>query len=84
MCSFIQTSYPNTPGNSQWRDAGLLLDWKLRERKEDIVVGDDTAKIRLTIWENEIGTLHIDQSYELTAVTVREYCGVKFLSTSKD
>ena len=54
------------------------------KKKQDIIVGDSTGTARLTLWENEIGSIKEDNSYKLNGMTVREYRGIRFLSTSKD
>jgi len=52
-------------------------------KKQDLVVGDDSGSIRLTLWESEIGKMEVGCSYKLSDVMVREFRGQKFLSTSK-
>jgi hypothetical protein len=53
------------------------------KRIQELTVADATAQVRLTIWEQEIGTMQLNQSYHLKNVTVREFRDKKFLSTSK-
>ena len=51
--------------------------------KQDIIIGDSTGTTRLTLWEEEIGSMDEDSSYQLKGVTVRHFRGKRFLSTSK-
>lgn len=52
--------------------------------KQDCVIGDATGTAKLTLWESEVNTVEEGLSYRLSGVVVREYRGVKSLSTSKD
>lgn len=52
--------------------------------KQDITVADNTGCTRLTIWGAEIGRIENRMSYHLSGMTVREFRGRKFLSTSID
>ena len=52
--------------------------------KQDVQVGDSTATARVTLWEKEIGKVIVGKSYRLRGMVVREYQGVKFLSTAKE
>ena len=36
------------------------------------------------MWESEIGMVEVGKSYSLNDIIVREFWGMKFLSTSKD
>ena len=54
------------------------------KRKQDILVGDSTRTARLTLWENEIWSMKENNSYKLNGMVVCEYCGVRFLSTSRE
>lgn len=49
-----------------------------------LVIADVTATTWLTIWENEIGSLESNTLYILKGVTVHQFCGKQFLSTTKD
>ena len=51
--------------------------------KQDVLVGDSTGTARLTLWEEEIGSMDDNSSYQLKGVTVRQFKGKRFLSTSK-
>ena len=51
---------------------------------QNIVIADNTATARLSVWEGEIGKIQAGKSYELNGMVVREFRGRKFLSTSKD
>ena len=54
------------------------------KKKQDVLVGDSTGTVRVTVWESEIGKLEENGSYRLTGMVVREFKGKKFLSTSKE
>ena len=47
-----------------------------------MTVADKSGAARPSVWEKEVGTLKQGQSYHLEKVSVREYVGGKFLSTS--
>lgn len=53
------------------------------KRKQDITIADSSGLTKLTVWEDEIGTMEEEQSYIISGVVVREFKGLKFLSTSK-
>ena len=54
------------------------------KKVQNIVITDNTATARLSVWEGEIGKVVAGKSYNLTALVVREFRGRKFLSMSKD
>ena len=41
--------------------------------KQDTVIADDTGAIKLTLWENDIGTIEEGKSYDFSNVIVRTY-----------
>ena len=41
--------------------------------KQDILIGDSTGTGRLTVWEEEVGTIVSDDSYILSGMMVREF-----------
>ena len=49
-----------------------------------LAIGDSSATARVVLWEESIGKLEEDQSYNLNGVVVREHQGKKFLSTAKE
>lgn len=49
---------------------------------QELMVADSTGSTRLRIWENEINTMEKGKSYHLQNVSIREFKGKKFLSTS--
>ena len=51
--------------------------------KQDVIVGDSSGSVRVTVWEKEIGSIEKGKSYRMTGMMVREFRGRKFLSTSK-
>ena len=54
------------------------------KKKQDILVGDETGTVRVTVWEEEIGKVKQDDSYRMSGMMVREFRGCRFLSTSKE
>jgi ssDNA-binding replication factor A large subunit len=62
-----------------------MTAWRyLGERKQGILVCDDSGKVRLTVWEKDVDTVKENCSYRLSGMMVREYQGKKYLSISKD
>lgn len=53
-------------------------------KKQDIMVADGTSTCRFTVWEDECGKFTKGECYQLSGVHVREFRGIKFLSTSRD
>ena len=49
--------------------------------KQDTVIADDTGAIKLTFWENDIGTIEEGKSYDFI---VRTYNNSKYLSLPKE
>ena len=49
---------------------------------QELVVADSSGAVRLSIWENEIGSMEQAESYHIENVTIREYSGQRFISTS--
>ena len=49
---------------------------------QDLKVADSSGSICLTVWADIVDKLKVDKSYQLRNVSVREYKGKKFLSTS--
>lgn len=45
------------------------------KRKQDITIADTTASTILTVWEEDIRTLKLEQSYQFNCVTVRTFQG---------
>ena len=41
--------------------------------KQGILIGDSTGTGRLTVWEEEVGTIVSDDSYRLSGMMVREF-----------
>ena len=50
------------------------------KQKQDIVIADKSAAIKLTLWEADIGMLEETQSYKLRQMMVRTFNDVKLLS----
>ena len=50
--------------------------------KQECILADESAKIRMVLWETDIDRLIINKSYKLNKVTVRIYNDVKYLSVS--
>lgn len=49
-----------------------------------MVIGDNTANCRLTLWETDVNKLKENCSYKLSGMMVREFKGKKYLSTAKE
>lgn len=43
------------------------------KRKQDVIISDCTNTTRLTVWEEDIGTLRVNNSYRFENVVVREF-----------
>ncbi len=52
--------------------------------KQDVYVADATGSIRLTLWQEDINKLDVNQSYLLKNVNVRSYQKLKYLSFPKN
>ena len=51
---------------------------------QNITVGDAKASCRLTVWEDQVGTLHEGKTYKIKDLKVKEYNCHKSLSASAD
>ena len=51
--------------------------------KQECIIGDESATIRIVLWQSNVGRLKKDGSYRIVNVTVRVYQGVKYLSVSE-
>ena len=52
--------------------------------KQDIKINNKSGSARFTVWHHEVGKMEVGKCYRLSCVMIREYCGRKFLSTSKE
>ena len=52
--------------------------------KQDIIVADQTATARVTLWEDNVGALHEGRSYILKNFVVRVHQSTKYLSMGGD
>ena len=52
-------------------------------KKQDLVIAGQSGSARLTLWQEEIGTMQAGCSYTAYGAMVREFHGQRFLSTSK-
>ena len=50
------------------------------KRKQDVTIADSSSSIILTLWEDDIGSLEIGNSYELSKVLVQQFKGHHYLS----
>ena len=76
----------NVKGKVVSVDEVATISAKSREKdltKQDFVFADATGVCRGVIWEDRVGLLEVEKSYELKNVTVRAYQGVKYLSLSE-
>ena len=54
------------------------------KEKQDLLVGDKTGCIKLTVWQEEVGKFETNHCYKLDHVAVRVYDDIKFISYPKD
>ena len=63
-----------------------VMEPKLIESKQlncqEMIVADESGAIRLSVLENEVNSMKQGESYRLENLSVREYVGKKFVSTS--
>ena len=50
---------------------------------QEVIVADNTASCKCTLWENAIGSLEEGKSYQLSNFNVQEYNSKKFISTAR-
>ena len=50
------------------------------KKKQEISIGDKSAVANLTLWQGDINTLEVGQSYQFNRVVVRSYRGKRHLS----
>jgi hypothetical protein len=55
-----------------------------QKKKQDIIIADDTANAKLTVWEEHVDTFEVSKCYSLRNITVREYASNKYLSLPKE
>ena len=53
-------------------------------RKQDVTVADKSGVCKLTVWQENIGVLHLDSSYNFAQFSVRTYRNEKGLSWPKE
>lgn len=63
------------------QDPGFIESKQLRI--QELEIADSSGSTRLTVWDDVVDTLKVDHSYLLQNVTVREFKGKRFLSTSE-
>ena len=56
---------------------------KAELEKQDITISDATGTARLTLWQENIGKLDVDDSYEIKDLIVNSYNGTKYLTSPK-
>lgn len=54
------------------------------KRKQDVVIDDRSGTVKQTLWEEMIGTLKENHSYQFSKMLVRGYGGVKSLSFPRE
>ena len=62
---------------------GSAVVVKSELQKQECVVGDVSGCCRIVLWNDDIGKLLKEKSYELSYVIVKQWDGVKYLSVSK-
>lgn len=53
-------------------------------QKQDILIGDSTATMKLSLWDNLVNTLEPLKSYKIQNTSTRFFNNVKFLTSTKD
>ena len=48
------------------------------KRKQDVVIGDSSGTIKLTVWEDEIDRMEEENCYKVSGMVVREFKGKNF------
>ena len=51
---------------------------------QNVVISDQTASARLTLWGTYINSMEMGKSYSLSQARLREYLGDRFLCTTRD
>ena len=51
--------------------------------KQDVTLADSTGTVRITLWQDDIGKLDVEQSYHIQNLLVRSYDGSKYLTPPK-
>lgn len=59
-----------------------VVETKTGKEKQDAVIVDETGRATCTMWEDQVGKLEIGNSYKLKGMSIREYNGQKYLSSS--
>ena len=72
LSEWIQSDSPMPVQNK----SGKLL------HKQECIMADESAQIRLVLWEDDINKLVINKSYKLDKMKIRMYNDVKYLSVS--
>ena len=54
------------------------------KRKQEIIIADNSALSKISLWEENIGKLEAGKSYKLENFMVREYASEKFLSMGRE
>ena len=52
-------------------------------QKQDVIIADSKAAVRVVLWERSIGLLEMGKTYNLRNIAVRSYNGNKYLSCSE-
>jgi hypothetical protein len=52
-------------------------------KKQEASITDDSASVRLVLWENDISKMSTNSSYKLQKVIVRLYNDTKYLTLNK-
>lgn len=56
----------------------------IKKTKQDIIIANDTATARLTVWEDNIGGMEEGRCYELNNYVIHVYQSTKYLSRGED
>ncbi|KAL7396420.1 hypothetical protein ABVT39_005523 [Epinephelus coioides] len=58
--------------------------WGVESNMLSIIIADESAQIKLQLWDSQISAVKMHTSYAFTKLSVREYEGEKFLTTTKN
>lgn len=52
--------------------------------KQDVVIGDETGSMKLTLWNKDVNTLQDGESFLIENIQIRSFRNQKFLSSTRD
>jgi hypothetical protein len=70
---------------TRWKDGTPDVEFQGRHLETQSAQAEDaTGRIKLQLWEDQIGMLSYGKSYRFTSLTTREFDGELFLTTTKE